>query len=204
LILVDGANSEKILERLVEMTGKISVGYWNDAEEPFSGTVVSPAAGKRIQTAVEASLKSGAREIVGVKSQRDNPALLAPCILDVTEQKNRGDEEIFGPVLNVIRVADFDAAIAEANNTQYGLSAGLISDSRESYEEFVLRIQAGIVNWNRQTTGASGKLPFGGCGFSGNHRPAGYYSADYAAWPMASLESDRLEMPEKIETGIQL
>jgi succinylglutamic semialdehyde dehydrogenase len=44
-----------------------------------------------------------------------------------------------------------------------------------------------VLNWNRQTTGASGAAPFGGVGQSGNHRPAGYYAADYSAWPMASL-----------------
>jgi len=204
LILVNGPNSDAILDRLAEMTGRIRVGYWDDPEEPFSGTVVSRTAGERVQQAVQASLKSGAREIVAMKTMRDNPALLTPCILDVTEQKIRNDDEIFGPVLNVIRVPDFDSAIEEANNTQYGLAAGLISDSRECFDEFTLEIRAGIVNWNRQTTGASGKLPFGGCGFSGNHRPAGYYSADYAAWPMASLESGSLELPEKMEPGIQL
>ena len=105
----------------------------------------------------------------------------------MTEVGQRSDEELFGPLLNVIRVSDFDAAIREANNTAYGLSAGLLSDNQELYQKFIHQIRAGIVNWNRQTTGASGKLPFGGCGLSGNHRPSAYFAADYCSFPVASL-----------------
>ena len=122
----------------------------------------------------------------------------------MTEVSNRSDEELFGPLLNVIRVKDYDAAIAEANNTSYGLSAGLLSSSEECYKQFIHQIRAGIVNWNRQTTGASGKLPFGGSGMSGNHRPSAYFAVDYCSFPVASLESSSLELPEKPLTGISL
>ena len=74
----------------------------------------------------------------------------------------------------------------------------------EAYQQFIHEIRAGIVNWNRQTTGASGRLPFGGSGMSGNHRPAGFYSADYCSFPVASLETDKLEMPESTAIGIDL
>ena len=131
-------------------------------------------------------------------------ALLSPGLIDVTEIDERGDEEMFGPILNLIRVKDFDAAIEEANNTAYGLSAGLISDSRELYDHFISKIRAGIVNWNRQTTGATGKMPFGGCGLSGNHHPSAYFAADYCSYPVASLESDKLAMPESLTPGIEL
>ena len=104
----------------------------------------------------------------------------------------------------LIRVESFEAAIAEANNTAYGLSAGLVSSNRDRYDEFIHEIRAGIVNWNRQTTGATGKMPFGGCGLSGNNRPSAYYAADYCSWPVASLESSELGMPEKLLTGIDL
>ncbi len=95
---------------------------------------------------------------------------------------------MFGPLLQVIRYADFDAAIAEANNTQYGLAAGLLSDSKARYEQFWLQSRAGIVNWNKQLTGAASTAPFGGVGASGNHRASAYYAADYCAYPVASLE----------------
>jgi len=103
------------------------------------------------------------------------------------------DEEIFGPVLQVTRVADWDAAITEANNTKFGLAAGLVSDDAKLWEDFRLRIRAGVVNFNRPTTGAASFLPFGGPGASGNHSPGAYYAADFCAWPMASQVA---EMPE--------
>ena len=87
----------------------------------------------------------------------------------------------------MIRVKTFDQAIEAANATSFGLAASLLSDSEELWQLFDAEINAGIVNWNRQTTGASGSMPFGGPGLSGNHRPAGSYAADFCAWPMASM-----------------
>jgi succinylglutamic semialdehyde dehydrogenase len=80
----------------------------------------------------------------------------------------------------------------------------LLSDNEDLYRQFIHQIRAGIVNWNRQTTGASGKLPFGGCGMSGNHRPSAYYAVDYCSFPVASLEANTLELPEKTMTGIAI
>jgi succinylglutamic semialdehyde dehydrogenase len=85
-------------------------------------------------------------------------------------------------------VADFEAAIKEANNTKYGLASGLISDNRALYESFYPRARAGIVNWNQQLTGAASTAPFGGIGWSGNHRPSAYYAADYCSFAVASME----------------
>ena len=85
-----------------------------------------------------------------------------------------------------------------------GLAAGLLSDDKDLYERFYNRSRAGVVNWNRPLTGASGSLPFGGIGQSGNHRPSGFYAADYCSYPIASLESERLEMPATLTPGIVL
>jgi succinylglutamic semialdehyde dehydrogenase len=116
----------------------------------------------------------------------------------------RPDEEFFGPLLQVFRYSDFDAAILEANNTQFGLAAGLLSDSRAQYERFWLESRAGIVNWNKQLTGAASSAPFGGVGASGNHRASAYYAADYCAYPVASLESERLSLPATLTPGVSL
>jgi succinylglutamic semialdehyde dehydrogenase len=111
---------------------------------------------------------------------------------------------VFGPLLQVIRYADFDAAIVEANATRFGLAAGVLSDSRERYEAFWLRSRAGIVNWNKPLTGAASSAPFGGIGASGNHRPSAYYAADYCAYPVASLESEQLVLPDSLAPGVSL
>src|SRR3546814_207666 len=94
-------------------------------------------------------------------------------------------------LLLVVRVSSFEAAIAEANNTRYGLSASLIGGTPEHYDQFWANVRAGIINWNKPTNGASSGAPFGGIGISGNHRPGAYYAADYCAYPVASSEADQ-------------
>lgn len=104
--------------------------------------------------------------------------------------------------MQVIRVNDFASAIQVANNTSYGLAAGLLSDDASLWQEFQTHIRAGIVNWNRPTTGAASTAPFGGIGHSGNHRPSAFYAADYCAYPVASTESVLLEMPKQLSPGL--
>ena len=119
-----------------------------------------------------------------------------------TDVQNYPDDEHFGPLLKVFRFTDFDQAIDKANETQFGLSAGLLSDSAELYQHFFRRIRAGIVNWNRPITGASSAAPFGGIGASGNHRASAYYAADYCAYPVASVELEQVVMPEQLSPGL--
>jgi len=114
-------------------------------------------------------------------------AFISPCILDVSQLQNKADQEIFGPVLQLVWVQDFAQALTEANNTAFGLAAGLFSDNIQHYQQFLEEIRAGIVNWNRPLTGASSSAPFGGVGKSGNHRPSAYYAADYCAYPVQVL-----------------
>ncbi|MGB1347171.1 MAG: aldehyde dehydrogenase family protein, partial [Pseudomonadales bacterium] len=108
------------------------------------------------------------------------------------------------PLLCVDRYHSMDEAIAKANNTKFGLSAGLLDDKRANYDYFLPRIRAGIINWNKQTTGASGASPFGGVGASGNHRASAYYAADYCAYPVASVENENLQLPSSLSPGISL
>ena len=118
----------------------------------------------------------------------------------MTEASERPDIELFGPILQVVRANDFDAALAEANRTRYGLSASLVSQDPALYDRFWATIRAGIVNWNRPTNGASSGAPFGGIGWSGNHRPSAYYAADYCAYPVVSAEAEQA----RVSIGIGL
>ncbi|MET0983053.1 MAG: aldehyde dehydrogenase family protein, partial [Telluria sp.] len=77
-----------------------------------------------------------------------------------------------------------------------------LSPSEELWKRFAIKARAGIVNWNRPTTGAASSAPFGGVGKSGNHRPSAYYAADYCAYPVASIETSELEMPAKLSPGL--
>ena len=202
LILPESAQSQAFLDRLVEMTRTIRVGRYTDSPEPFMGPVVTAGAADKLLSAQEALTSAGAKVLLKLEKLPASPAMVSPAILDVTEVPNRPDEELFGPILQVIRVKDFPAAIEEANHTAYGLAAGLLSDNADLYNQFFSRIRAGVVNWNRQITGASGSLPFGGAGLSGNNRPSGYYAADYCSFPVASLENPKLFLPASLTPGI--
>ena len=204
LIIPQGKQGDKFLEHLIAMMARIRVGPYTDNPEPFMGTVISAGAAEILLQVQERLASAGGRILVEMKRLRGIDALLSPGLMDVTEVVNRPDEEFFGPFLQVIRVSDFDSALKEANNTSYGLAAGLLSDSEELYAGFLRRIRAGVVNWNRQTTGASSRMPFGGAGASGNHRPSAYFAADYCSYPVSSIEVNRLETPRQPVTGIQL
>ena len=204
LIVVDSDEARAFVDALVAMMKRIRVGRHTDEPEPFMGRVIHKSAAADLLLRHDELLDSGGRSIVAMKLVRGISALLTPGLIDVTNVANRKDEEIFGPLLQLIRVKDFDAAIAEANNTRFGLAAGLLSDDRTLWERFYRHIRAGVVNWNRPLTGASSALPFGGVGDSGNHRPSAYFAADYCSYPVASLEIDRVAMPEKLTPGIEL
>ena len=169
--------------------------------QPFMGTVIDNHAADILVQSREALIEHGAHDILEMTRPDEGLPFLTPGIIDVTAIEDRPDVELFGPLLQVIRVKDFDAAIAEANNTRYGLSASLIGGEPDDFKRFWTEARAGIVNWNRPTNGASSAAPFGGIGLSGNHRPAAYYAADYCAYPVASSE---LEQPRaSIGVGIR-
>jgi succinylglutamic semialdehyde dehydrogenase len=204
LIVPIGFDGDVLIDALTRATRDIQVGPFTNDPEPFIGPVVNDAAAEKLLSAQARLLERGGKSLVEMRSLNGRPAMLSPGIIDVSgiADRARADEELFGPLLQIIRVADFDAALVEANRTAYGLSAALFSDNRLLYEKFYRVIRAGVVNWNRPTTGASGTLPFGGIGLSGNHRPSGYYAADYCSYPVASMEAEKLELPAKLAPGI--
>ena len=132
----------------------------------------------------------GGKPIRRLERPHEDRPYLTPALIDVTDARDRPDAELFGPVLQLIRVKDFDAAIAEANNTNFGLAASLLSHDPALYHRFWASVRAGVINWNRPTNGAPSNAPFGGVGMSGNHRPSAYYAADYCAFPVTSVEAD--------------
>ena len=189
LIVADNAKGEAIIDAVASFIDRISLGAWD--EEATLGPLISADIAAHV---VKNANALGGKAIREAKISEQGAAYVTPGLYDVT-YVDVADEEIFGPVLQVTRVADWDAAIAAANNTKFGLAAGLISDDAALWEDFRLRIRAGVVNFNRPTTGAASFLPFGGPGASGNHSPGAYYAADFCAWPMASQVAD---VPENL------
>ncbi|MBH1997859.1 MAG: succinylglutamate-semialdehyde dehydrogenase [Sphingomonadaceae bacterium] len=192
LIVQQGATGDAIVAATVALAARLRVGAWDDADEPYMGPLISDAAASHALSRYDALVTMGAQVIVPLTTAPGrSAAFLSSGIVDVTGVAVP-DEEIFAPLLQIVRVADFDAAITAANNTAYGLAAGLISQDDDLWDRFSLAIRAGVVNRNRPTTGASGAMPFGGLGASGNHRPSAFYAADYCAYPVASFEASQI------------
>ncbi len=204
LYIPKGAAGDALIDALVTAIGSIRVGFYDAQPAPFMGSVISSAAAQQLITAQEGLIDQGAKPLVTMALLAENTGLLSPGLIDVSDAIDLPDEEYFGPLLTLVRYQSLDQAIDMANNTSFGLSAGLLSDSREEYDYFLPRIRAGIVNWNKQITGASGASPFGGIGASGNHRASAFYAADYCAYPVSSIEADALTMPAQLSPGLDL
>ncbi|WP_075793583.1 succinylglutamate-semialdehyde dehydrogenase [Massilia putida] len=202
LIVQDGPQGQAFIDRLVDVAGKLAVGPSNADPQPFMGPVVSAAVAKRLVQAQEMMEAQGGRVLLRMRQLDPNAGFVTAGIVDVTDATGIPDEEWFGPLLQVIRVADFDRAIDAANATEFGLAAALLSPSEDLWKRFAIKARAGVVNWNRPTTGAASSAPFGGVGKSGNHRPSAYYAADYCAYPVASIETSELDMPAKLSPGL--
>lgn len=205
LFIEENEQGDTIIAKLVEVTKALTIGYYDDEDQPFIGSMISEKAALGLVAAQQKLIDLGARSIVELKHLKADTGFISPGIIDVTKIiADVPDEEYFGPLLKVYRYTDFDAAIDEANNTSFGLSAGLLCDSEELYQHFFRRIRAGIVNWNKPITGASSAAPFGGIGTSGNHRASAFYAADYCAYPVASVEADKVALPATLSPGITL
>tara|TARA_B100001971_G_scaffold212222_1_gene241819 strand:- start:6714 stop:8180 length:1467 start_codon:yes stop_codon:yes gene_type:complete len=203
LIVLENEKSDRFLDCLIGMMKGIRIGPYTTDPEPFMGPVISTCAADRLLGAQESLCKQGGVCLVEM-NRMDGGAMLVPGLIDMTYAKQRSDDELFGPLLQVVRVQTFEQLIAEANETAYGLAAGIFSDEPAMYEKFYCGVRTGIVNWNYPLTGASGRMPFGGIGRSGNYRPSGYYAAQYCSYPIASLEQHRLAMPKNLTPGISL
>ncbi|MBR9980187.1 MAG: succinylglutamate-semialdehyde dehydrogenase, partial [Desulfatitalea sp.] len=204
LIVSADEQGRSFLQLLLEMARRIRIGAYTDQPEPFMGPLVSMPEAQKLLTAQAALQAAGGRILLEMQSLTEKLPFLSPGIVDMTTASQRPDKEYFGPLLQVIRVPDFEQAINAANQTAYGLTAAVFTDEEGLYERFRRKVRTGLVNWNRPTTGASSAAPFGGIGISGNHRPSAYYAADYCAYPVASMESDKISMPPEVTPGLTL
>ena len=190
LIVVESIYDD-LMDKLVPLTRKLIVGDPLGEPQPFMGPVIDNTTAERLNDSFVALVTAGGKALSPMRRTDPKRPFLTPGLIDTTAIAERPDIELFGPILQIIKVPDLDAGITEANNTRFGLSASLIGGSPEDYGRFWANIRAGIINWNRPTNGASSSAPFGGIGLSGNHRPAAFYAADYCAYPVASNEMEQ-------------
>ena len=190
LIVRDGMHTA-LLEEISKLASRLIVGEPFSDPAPFMGPVIDNEVADNLQESFLTLMMKGGVPIIQLLRPIEGRPFLTPALIDMTDASERPDVELFGPILQVVRVPDFDAAIEEANTTRYGLSAALIGGTPQQYDRFWANVRAGVINWNRATNGAPSSAPFGGVGLSGNHRPSAYYAADYCAYPVVSTEEEQ-------------
>jgi succinylglutamic semialdehyde dehydrogenase len=190
-LIIKTSMYEPLMAEVKRLADRIIFGAPFDEPSPFMGPVIDNQAADGLTESFLYLLSHGGRAIKHLIRPRDDLPFLSPAIIDVSGVKDKPDVELFGPLLQVSQASDLDEAIAEANNTRFGLSASLIGGTPQEYNRFWANVRAGVINWNRPTNGASSAAPFGGVGLSGNHRPSAYYAADYCAYPVASTEMEQ-------------
>ncbi|SFJ66839.1 succinylglutamic semialdehyde dehydrogenase [Sphingomonas sp. NFR04] len=190
-LIVDEKLFEPLMAELNKLIGRLIIGEPHADPQPFMGPVIDNNTADMLTESFLTLSTMGGRPLRHMERLIENRPFLTPGMVDMTEAREKVDVELFGPILQVFRKASFEEAIAEANDTRYGLSASLVSQDPRLYDQFWANIRAGIVNWNKPTNGASSAAPFGGVGWSGNHRPSAYYAADYCAYPVVSSESEQ-------------
>ncbi|KQN37863.1 N-succinylglutamate 5-semialdehyde dehydrogenase [Sphingomonas sp. Leaf407] len=190
-LIVERRLAEPLLAEIGRLCDRLIIGEPHADPAPFMGPVIDNDAADQLTESFLSLSARGGRPLRYLRRLIEGRPFLTPGIIDMSDTAERSDIELFGPLLQVFRVDSFEDAIAEANNTNYGLSAALVAQDPRLYDAFWANIRAGIVNWNRPTNGASSAAPFGGVGWSGNHRPSAYYAADYCAYPVVSAEAEQ-------------
>lgn len=188
-LIVKESLADPLVEILRDLTHRLLIDQPHADPAPYMGPIIDMEMADGLTESFLYLMSNGGKPVTHMRRPRAGLPFVTPGIIDVTAMEKRIDIELFGPILQICRVEDFDAAIAEANATRFGLAAALFGGTEAQYDRFWASSRAGLVNWNRPTTTMPVGLPAGGIGLSGNHRPGGGYMADHCAYPVASSET---------------
>ncbi|MCZ7533470.1 MAG: L-glutamate gamma-semialdehyde dehydrogenase [Acidimicrobiia bacterium] len=172
LIVFDAIHDE-LVDAVVEIASKLTIGA--AVENHPVGPVISAAQHRSIMTEIEAGKAEATLVMGGHAIEKDGGYYIEPTVfVDVEPDSRLAQHEIFGPVLSVIRVSDFDAALAVANGTEFGLTGGVYSNDEQRLTRAKREFHVGNLYLNRKITGALvGVQPFGGFNMSGSNAKAG-------------------------------
>ena len=163
-IIIDDEIADEFCERLVSETEKLVMGDPLDSKTAL-GTLISEKAAMQVEETVNNAVESGAKILTG--GVRDGAFYSATVIDNVTPEMDLVERETFGPVAPIIRVNGVDEAIEVANGTEYGLQAGVFTESYSNAMKCAQEIEAGTVFINKQSTFRTDNMPFGGFKNSG-------------------------------------
>lgn len=210
-LIVTRGVAEAFITAVAERAARIRVGHPMDPTV-FHGPLASPAAQARFEHFESLADAEGsawvippAEPVVRFEGRTVHGCYVTPRVrrvLHPSPQSTYQREEVFGPDLAVWVADDDDHALALANDTDYGLAAGVWSRSEARFEHLARGLRVGCVTWNAPTVGSSSRLPFGGLKHSGNHRPAGVFSSLYCAWPQAITRGDARFDPSSLPPGL--
>ena len=199
--IIDASVYDQMLDKIAERTEKIKLGDPNDSATNMSA-VINEKAFKTISSYIEKGKSEGGRVLTGGGSDGEQGFFIEPTVIaDVKPGATIEQEEIFGPVLAVIKAQDYDDALKIANDTQYGLTGAVYSADEEKLERARREFHVGNLYLNRKCTGALvGAHPFGGFNMSGTDSKAGgrdylllFMQAKVLAEKVAATESKRAE-----------
>lgn len=179
---------DTVIPEIKRLADRLIINDPHGDPPPFMGPLIDNDAADGLTESFLALMSHGGKPVLHMKRPIKDRSFVSPGLIDVTDMPERPDLELFGPLLQIIKVSTFEEAIIEANNTRFGLSASLLGGDAQQYNQFWANSRAGIVNWNAETHKVSRSAPVGGKGLSGNGRPGAFYSADQCAYPVASEE----------------
>lgn len=191
-LIVKEDMADAVIDEMKRTVSRLIVDVPDADPAPFMGPVIDMETADGLTESFLYLMSNGGKPITHMKRPVDGLPFVTPGVIDVTAMTERPDVELFGPILQIIRVPDFDSAVAEANATRYGLAAALFGGRQDHYDRFWSLSRAGMINWNRPLGGWPGAHPAAGAGLSGNHRPGGTYTADHCAYPVQSSEIAQL------------
>jgi succinylglutamic semialdehyde dehydrogenase len=190
-LIVTPGIARALIERIAEIARGIRVGHPLEGDV-FMGPMIAADARDRLLAAQAHARQAGFETLVAgghcnVEGRRGHYVRPGLHVAETPETRVPGysDVELFGPDLAVYVARDFEHALALANDTWGGLTAGVYTASRSAFERAADELRVGVLHWNRATTGSSARLPFGGIRASGNHRPAGIMAGTACVYPLA-------------------
>ena len=186
-IVVHRSVAERFVAAFVECARTLAVGPGNATPVPFMGPVISREARDAVLAFQRDCASRGEEVLLESRALPGEGWFVTPGAIRAPRFDRATDREVFGPVVRIAVADGLDDAIEQANATEFGLAASVFTRSDAVVRTAMARLRAGCINVNCGTAGASGKLPFGGLGRSGNLRPAGAAMIDSCAYPIATM-----------------
>jgi succinylglutamic semialdehyde dehydrogenase len=186
-IIVEDSIADRFIPMVLKLASNLVIAAADDGVPAFMGPLVTAEARDAVLRA-QSSIAARGRLLLEASPLDRAGYFLSPGVVEIPRfERSAAEDEIFGPFVQIARARDIGDAIEQANATNFGLAASLFSHAEAEWRRFAFECRAGCINWNTGTAGASSKLPFGGLGRSGNHRPAGAFAVDACAYPVATM-----------------